>query len=197
MLQNNLLRWFVLACLLASGETALALKSDKEQPIEVTSDSADRDEKSGVTTYNGNVVIKQGTLLIQAEHVVIKTTVAEKTALEELVEITTTGHPSHFQQQIKTESDLVDATAITINYRVNDKTVDLIDQAILKQQGRVLTGDKISYDVSAERVIANGEATQEKPANRVTVIIPAKAKNPNANGAPPPQQQQPQQQPSR
>jgi len=187
MLKNSFLSFLVLICLLANGQLAYALKSDKEQPIEITSDSADRDEKQGITTYHGNVVIKQGSLLIQAEHVVIKTTVAEKTALEELVEITTTGNPSHFQQQIKTESDLVDATAITINYRVKDKKVVLIDHAILKQQGRVVTGDKVSYDVDAERVIANGEASQEKPASRVTVIIPAKPKDHDTNNVSPQQ----------
>jgi len=174
MLKNSFFYFLVFMCMLTSGQPAYALKSDKEQPIEVTSESADRDEKQGVTTYHGNVVIKQGSLLIQAEHVVIKTTITGKSSLEELEEITTTGQPSHFLQQINTEGDLVDATAITIDYRVKDKKVDLIDQAILKQQGRVITGDKISYDVGAQRVIANGEASQEKPASRVTVIIPAK-----------------------
>jgi len=188
MLKNSPRYFLAVFMLLGWSEYCQALKSDKEQPIEVTANSADRDEKLGLTTYNGNVVIKQGSLLIQAEQVVIKTTISKKTSLEELEEITTSGQPSHFQQQIKTESDLVDATATTIIYRINDKKVDLIDNAILKQQGRVITGDKISYDVSAQRVTANannsnasdvnGQTTDSKKSpGRVTVIIPATSKD--------------------
>jgi len=175
-------------------ETTYALKSDKEQAIEVTANSAERDEKLGISTYRGNVVIRQGTLLIQAEQVEIKTVLSKKSSAEELDEITTTGQPSHFQQQVNAEGDLVDATAKIIHYRINDKKVDLIDSATLKQAGRVITGDKISYDVSAQRVSANSQestthetsspaATTQKP-GRVTVIIPANKNNDkNANGS--------------
>lgn len=180
MLKNNIFcaRIFFIALACWNGK-ALALPSDKQQPIQVSANSAERDEKAGITTYTGNVEIKQGTLLIQADQVIIKTLISRKNSLEELKEIITTGQPSHFQQQIKTEGDLVDAAAVTIHYRVSDKTVDLIDSAVLKQQGRVITGDKISYDISAQRVIAKGEENSVSPPKRVTVTIPATPKKSN------------------
>jgi lipopolysaccharide export system protein LptA len=175
--------------------SCFALKSDKEKPIEVSANSAERDERIGITTYTGNVEIKQGTLLIQADQVVIKTIISKKNSVEELHEIITSGQPSHFQQQLKVDGDLVDATANTILYRVADKKVDLIDNAILKQQGRIITGDKISYDVSAQRVTATShaetaantgeQATSEKTPGRVTVVIPAKPKDKNTTDSKP------------
>lgn len=172
-------------------ETGHALKSDKEQPIEVSADSAERDERLATTTYTGNVEIKQGSLHIQADQVIIKTIISKKSAIEELHEIITTGQPAHFKQQIKVEGDLVDATANTILYRVTDKKVDLIDNAVLKQQGRVISGDKISYDVSAQRVTANSQGitgqntgantSEPKKPGRVTVIIPPKPKEGNTS----------------
>lgn len=172
-------------------QNCYALKSDKEQPIQVSANSAERDEKLGVTTYTGTVEIKQGTLLIQADQMVIKTTISDISSAEELHEIITSGQPSHFQQQTNAEGDLVDATANTILYRVADKKVELIDNAILKQQGRIITGDKISYDVSAQRVTATShesstntddpdkQAVEIKTPGRVTVVIPAKPKDGN------------------
>ena len=168
---------------LMTASNCYALKSDKEQPIEVTADHAERDAPMGLTTYTGHVEIKQGTLLIEADQVIIKTYISKKTSTEEIQEITTTGQPSHFQQQVKIEGDIVDATALTIIYRVADKKVDLIDKAVVKQQGRIITGDKISYDVSLQRVTANSKGTTttetgtSKP-GRVTVVIPPKPKTP-------------------
>jgi lipopolysaccharide export system protein LptA len=164
--------------------TCHALKSDKEKPIEVSANSAERDERLGLTTYTGKVVIKQGSLLIEADQVIIKTIISKKNSIEELQEIFTTGQPSHFQQQIKTEGDLVDATAHTIIYRVADKKVDLIEDAVVKQQGRVITGDKISYDVNLQRVTANGQGVNSTTPGRVTVIIPPKPREVESTAAP-------------
>ena len=40
----------------------IGLSTDKDQPIELSSNTAVRDEKGGFTTYSGNVVLNQGSL---------------------------------------------------------------------------------------------------------------------------------------
>ena len=50
--------------LFLSAAPVLALPSDREQPIEVESDSASRDDSAGTLTYLGTVVIDQGSLHI-------------------------------------------------------------------------------------------------------------------------------------
>ncbi len=57
-----------LAVLSSAG--ALALPSDRSQPITLLADRATFSERTGVTTYTGNVVIEQGTMKLQADSIV-------------------------------------------------------------------------------------------------------------------------------
>jgi lipopolysaccharide export system protein LptA len=188
MPKNNHLALLLSILFIGWNNPVLALKTDKDQPIKIIADSAERDEKLGITIYHGHVEIHQGSMLIEAEHVVIKTPVTHDTT-QELEEITTNGKPSHFRQQINEAGDVVDASAMTIHYRVNDKKVDLVNGATLMQEGRVLTGENISYDIGSQRVTANNGEPSDNPdarsTSRVTVIIPAKTHSgESANPAP-------------
>ena len=53
--------------LLAMPGPLLALKTDRQQPLEVNADSTDGTLGDGIATLKGNVEIRQGTLLIQAD----------------------------------------------------------------------------------------------------------------------------------
>jgi lipopolysaccharide export system protein LptA len=59
--------------LLLCSVSAQALPDDRQQPITIESDSAERNEQSGLTQYLGNVVIRQGSVLIDADRVTITT----------------------------------------------------------------------------------------------------------------------------
>lgn len=162
---------------LGTASTSWALKADRDQPIEIASDSAERDEKLGLTLYHGNVVIRQGSVLIEAETVTIKTRVSTVSKRDELEEILTVGKPSRMQQRLESSGELVSAIATTIQYQVSNDTLTLIEQAELKQGERLITGDRISYDIAAEKVTAGGNVQENKPAERVKVTLPPKAKN--------------------
>jgi len=176
MSHTNVACLLLLALFVAGSPRVHALQSDKEQPIQITADRAERDEKIGLTSYHGHVEIRQGTLFIEAEHVVIKTPVTHGTTTEEIEEITASGKPTHFHQQINEQGESVDASATTVHYRVHDKLVDLVNGAMLKQEGRILSGENISYDIGSQRVTANSgsdtAADGSTPTERVTVIIP-------------------------
>jgi lipopolysaccharide export system protein LptA len=49
----------------------MALPDDRQQPISIESDYAERNEKTGRTVYRGNVVISQGSVLIEAEEITL------------------------------------------------------------------------------------------------------------------------------
>ncbi len=51
-----------LCCLMAS-----ANMTDRQQSITIDSDSAERDEKTGLTVYGGNVAARQGSLIIEGD----------------------------------------------------------------------------------------------------------------------------------
>jgi lipopolysaccharide export system protein LptA len=50
--------------------SAFALPSDRNQPISLVADRATYNDKTGITTYTGNVVIEQGTMKLQADSIV-------------------------------------------------------------------------------------------------------------------------------
>ena len=81
---------------------------DTDKPIEITADSAIREEPSGETTYRGDVVLTQGTLNIKADSLVF--TFDENKATP----ITARGNPATMTQQPDGSSGPIDARAQTI-----------------------------------------------------------------------------------
>ena len=70
------LTWLSSLVLLTSN-LALALPDDANQPISIIADSAIKDDKLGLTVYEGNVSFNQGSLNILADKVTILV-IAEK-----------------------------------------------------------------------------------------------------------------------
>lgn len=143
---------------------AMALSSDRLKAITVSSDSAERDEAKGTTTYAGNVVMKQGSMQINAEKVVIYNT------KNKVTKIIATGEPARYQQKPTKKEGLVVAQANTLEYNIRAETLRLIDAAMLQQEGTSLSGSFINYDVKKSVVKAGGSADENQ---RVHMVIPA------------------------
>ncbi|MBQ0720474.1 MAG: lipopolysaccharide transport periplasmic protein LptA [Gammaproteobacteria bacterium] len=155
-----------LLCLLGVffATTTLALPEDRQATITVEADRAQINEKTGITDYQGSVIIKQGTMLIEAEQVTIHSTDGQAN------KIICIGAPAHYQQQPNPEDGLVNARANTIEYYLDTETITLIKNASLEQQGSILKGDHINYDLKAELVEARGSDNNQQ---RVHMVIPA------------------------
>ncbi len=170
MLRQNFTRYakycFSFALALC-GVTAHALPDDSSQPVQVVADKAERNAKTGITVYTGNVDIKQGSLQINADVVTIK---MDK---NEVVLITATGNLAHYQQEMTSSEDVVKAKGKQINYHVPDELMLLDGNASLEQKGSSIQGEHVEYDVRTEKVKAhaaeNGAANNSK---RVMVVIP-------------------------
>ena len=160
-----------LLCLFSGffGSSALALPSDRLATITVDADRAQINDKTGITEYHGAVVIKQGTLLIEADQVTIYTTDGQ------VNKIICIGKPAHYQQQPNPEDGLVNAHANTIEYYLDTDVITLIKNARLEQQGSTLKGDHINYDLKAELVEARGSDNNQQ---RVHMVIPASQVSP-------------------
>ncbi len=150
-----------------------ALPDDRNQPIEVQANSAERDAKTGVTTYSGNVDIRQGSIHISAASVVLKTD-----QNDELSTILAKGGPAQYEQQITNAEDRIHAMGNTINYHVKDDLIILEQNASVEQKGSVIKGEHIEYDVKSERVSAQGaQKGSSDNSKRITVVIPPNKKN--------------------
>jgi lipopolysaccharide export system protein LptA len=143
-----------------------ALQADRYQPITIHSDSAERDEIKGTTTYTGNVVMQQGSMRIDAQQVVIYS------VKNKVTQIVATGSPARYQQKPSEDEGPVIAEALRLEYNIAQDTLHLIDQASLQQEGTSLSGNRIDYDVKKSVVTAGSDAKQNE---RVKMVIPARS----------------------
>lgn len=129
---------------------ATALPDDSNQPISIIADSAIKDDKLGLTIYEGNVSITQGSLNILADKVTIF--IVE----QQVTKMVAIGKPASFRQQPKLDEKEVVAKADTIDYFIIDKKITLTENASLDQDGSTLTGKVINYDIDGANAKAEG-----------------------------------------
>ena len=155
----------VLALCLTFSQPALSLPGDREQAIQITADSATRDEKKGLTIYSGNVVLDQGSLHISAD------TITVFRINEEGDKIVARGQPASVQQQPAVDEELMRAHAEIIEYFKAEDRLRLRSSAQIEQGGSTVTGNIIDYYITQQLVKAGSDKTRED--SRVTTIIPA------------------------
>lgn len=156
--------------LFLSAAPVLALPSDREQPIEVESDSASRDDSAGTLTYLGTVVIDQGSLHIEADKVTVHF------ADGKVDRIVCTGQPARYRQQPQPDEKPVTASAQTIDYHTEDALLVLTGAARIEQQGSVLEGEHITYDIAKEQIQARGDDNNR----RIRMVIPPEIRQQDA-----------------
>lgn len=156
--------------------TSYSLESDADAEITIQSDRAELDRKSGTAVYSGNVVLEQGTLLINADQITLYSN-----QNQQLNKAVAKGKPAHFQQQMEGDKGLTKAQGHIITYLTLDKNISLLKEAVLEQEGNSFSGNQITYDIINESVSAKGQAgtqldpTGEQPSSRIKMIIqPAK-----------------------
>jgi lipopolysaccharide export system protein LptA len=130
-------------CLLLCLSPAMAMKTDRQEPLDVKADSTDGTLGDGVATLQGSVEIRQGTLLVQAD-------VAQVFKTEGRVKrIELTGNPVQLEQQIE-EQGLVTARADRIEYEVATGIVTLTGSANVVHPQYRISGEKLVYDMNIQ-----------------------------------------------
>jgi len=161
----------VMAALFASYSVAtLALPSDKNETIRGSAENLTVDQKNGIATYTGAVKIQQGSLMITAESIVIHTN--PDSSVEKMI---ATGSPARFQQQPDKEQGVVTAAAKQITYTPNNEHLLLVEDASVEQNGAVMSGPHIDYDLVKEVMKAAGNNGASGDGQRIEIIIPPKA----------------------
>ena len=155
--------------------SAWALPNDNEQPIRIQANEAQLDDKKGVATYKGDVIITQGSMKITGNTVTIT-----RNAAGEIDVVTSVGNLAYFEQlQKATDPEPVKAYAVTIQYHAPQNRIVLIDKAKVINDGNITQGEKIVYDTVkqvANAGRANG-ASVTAPRPRIDMVIQPKKKN--------------------
>ncbi len=128
---------------------AHARKSDFSQPIDVSADRSEYDERAGVQTLIGNVEITQGTMTIKADKIAIKL------VDNQLSRIEGSGSPIQFQQENEA-GELVTGTANSIDYDAVNGSLILTGSATLSQPRQRLQSERIVFNSTEQKVSAEG-----------------------------------------
>lgn len=138
----------LLALALPAGP-AHALKSDRQQPLDVKADATDGSLGDGLATLSGNVEIRQGTLLIRADVATVEKVEGRVRRFE------LTGEPVHLQQEIEQEGR-VSAEAQRVNYEVATGIVTLTGNADVDHPQYQISGEVLRYDMNVQHFQGSG-----------------------------------------
>ncbi|OLF55905.1 lipopolysaccharide transport periplasmic protein LptA [Pseudomonas chlororaphis] len=155
--------------------SAWALPNDSQQPIRIQADDAQLDDKNGVATYRGDVIITQGSMKVTGNTVTIT-----RTQSGDIDVVTSVGNLAYFEQ-IQTQGDTkpVQGYGVTIQYHAAQNRVVLIDRAkVIDKDGNITQGEKIVYDTN-KKLASAGRATGSKVTEsrpRIDMVIQPKKK---------------------
>jgi lipopolysaccharide export system protein LptA len=170
----------VIAITLALTFAAQAEKGDREKPIQVDADKQFGDQKKQESTFEGHVVINQGTLRIDADRVVVRQDNAGNTY------VVAAGQPAKFRQKRDGFDEYVEGYAQRIEYDGKADVVKFFDKAKVKRNQDEINSNFIQYNANSETFEAfdpgQKQAGEEVPGSRVRAVIQPKQKNPSAPG---------------
>ena len=151
-----------LAALPAAGE-----RGDREKEIVVGADRLTADDANRTSTFDGNVVVTQGTMRMTAGKVVVR-----EDAQRHKIYVAS-GSPVTFRQKRDKVEEWVEGYAQRAEFDDRDDVLKLYGNARVKSNQNELAGDFISYDMKREVAEVSGAPPgKTPPANsRVKVII--------------------------
>jgi len=166
-----------------SGPLARAEKADREKPVNLEADRVTVDDAKQLATFEGNVVLTQGTLQIRGDRMEIR---QDK---EGFKYGTTWGSLAYFRQKREGLDEYIEGWAERIEYDGRSDKMQMFNRAMMKRTEDEVRGNYISYDGQTEfyQVTGGGSkaATANNPDGRVRAIMQPKGKEkPTPPGAP-------------
>lgn len=139
---------------------ALARSEDTRLPLHIEANTAEFDDKTGVSIYRGKVRITQGSMLLTGE--VVTLTAPNK----KIEKITAEGNPATFHQ-LTDKNDEIDAEAQFMEYNTKTNKILLKRKAKLMQGSNSFTSERIEYNLVTKIV----DAGDPKSGDRVKMVI--------------------------
>jgi lipopolysaccharide export system protein LptA len=162
-----------LLCFMSWG-LAMALSSDKDQPIEIESDYAELDDVQRVAIYKGNVVVTQGSIRLNGDILTITYTPEHQIKVATLE-----GKPARFRQRLDNATEDTEGEALKIEYITDQNLLSLIEKAKVIRQKQIYTGHRMVYDTNRDFLTLQSAGKTSSPGagtERVKIIIPPKEK---------------------
>lgn len=145
--------------------SAGAERSDRDKPVNLEADTVTLDDVRKVSVYQGNVILKQGTLLVRADRVQVTQNDAG------LDKLSATGRPVTFRQKLDGREEYIDGFADRVEYSSTSGELELIGKASLRRGSDELRGARISYNANTEFYKVVGQPNAQTPGGRVRAVI--------------------------
>lgn len=162
---KHLLSGLVIALLSAP---IAALENDREQPIQIEANAATFNEKSGTSTYTGDVKVTQGSIRLWSDKLVVYSNNGE---MDKMV---STGSPAKFRQTPDRQKEDIHGTALRMEYYGSRSQLIMLKKAKIWQGKNSTTSERIEYD-SLNAIIQAGKKTSGS--QRVKVILQPRKNN--------------------
>ncbi|BAK78088.1 lipopolysaccharide transport periplasmic protein LptA [Pseudogulbenkiania sp. NH8B] len=150
---------------LCSATAALAEKADQSKPIEINANSGTLDQLKGHTVWEGNVVVTQGTLRVNADRVVVTRDDKGNQTVQ------ATGKVVTFRQKMDGKDEYIEGQASRLDYTGITNTAVLTGNARVKRGEDLVIGDVITYNTQSQTYQVKGGAATGPNKGRITVIL--------------------------
>ena len=159
------------------GNISLAEKADRDKPIEIESDTMTVDDTKNISTYQGDVILTQGTLIIKADELIVR---EDNQGFQHSTSI---GNPTTFKQKREGVEEFIEGIGQRIDYDGHMDKVHIYKNAIVKRGDDIVMGDYIVYDANAEiaqamsnnpKIKNNADGSPTKKGRTKAIINPKK-----------------------
>ena len=147
-----------------------AAKKDLTQEITIKAKRQSADLKNKIASYLDEVRINQGSIAINADIVQVYSQINEKTK-EKSDTYLAKGKPAIFKQELE-DGSMISLQANEIKYQPDLHMITVSGNAQVKQAGSKVTGEKITYNTSSEKL----EAISSQNESVTTILQPAQIK---------------------
>ena len=149
------LRVLCALALLVAG-AAHAERADRDRPMHLEANRVVMDDARQVSSFEGRVQLTQGTLLIQADKIVVSEDA------QGYQHLTATGHPAKFRQRYEGSNDYAEGYGERIEYDTRAESVDFFGQARVKRGLDEVSGAHINYSTKTEVFEVRGKPTRRR-----------------------------------
>lgn len=146
-------------------ELALARSDDRDKPIHITADTAELNDKTGISIYRGEVKMVQGTTILTGDVVTIHSNDSEVERIISVGELAT-------YQETTDDGDDVYAEAEEMIYNRLLSTIDLYRSAKVTQEENIFKSEHILYKIEEELIEAGNNLPGQKKERVNMTIIP-------------------------
>ena len=163
---NKVLLIISFSWIVISSTYLFAYESDSEKPVFLESDSAKWDEESQKSTYRGNVIVTQGSMLLTGDLLIVTS------KNDKINKMVITGEKATYKQKTRS-GKIINGEAKKIEHFVDQAKIIFLNKAVLTQSNNIVKSNKIIYKTDTENISAG----DKKGKSRVKMTLEPKKDN--------------------